>query len=81
MSKDAFSQWMRQRVVTPTCCWGQIRAATVHLVSPEEALVEATLGVDVKTLGTTVERTVLFYLRRKEGEWRVALQDFMLKPG
>jgi hypothetical protein len=81
MSKEAFVRWMQQRVVTPTCCWRQIRAATVHLLSPEEALVEATLGVDVKTLGTTVERTALIHLRREEGEWRVALEDFMLKPG
>jgi hypothetical protein len=81
VSKDAFMQWMWHQVVTPTCCWGQIRAVTVHLLSPEEALVEATLGVDVKTLGTTVERTVLFHLRREEGEWRVALEDFMRTPG
>ena len=81
VSKEAFIRWMRQRVVTPTCCWGQIRAATVHLLSPDEALVEATLGVDLKTLGTTVERTALFHLQREEGEWRVALEDFMLKPG
>jgi hypothetical protein len=81
VSKEAFIRWMRQRTITPTCCWGQIRAATVHLRRPEDALVEATLGVDVKTLGTTVERTVLFHLRREEGEWRVALEDFMFKPG
>jgi hypothetical protein len=80
VSREAFIRWMRQRVITPTCCWGQIRAAMVHLLSPEDALVEATLGVDVKTLGTTVERTTLFHLRREEGEWRVALEDFMLKP-
>lgn len=80
VSREAFIRWMRQRAITPTCCWGQIRAATVHLLSPEDALVEATLGVDVKTLGTTVERTMLFHLRLEEGEWRVALEDFMLKP-
>jgi hypothetical protein len=44
VSKEAFIRWMRQRAITPTCCWGQIRAATVHLLSPEDALVEATLG-------------------------------------
>jgi hypothetical protein len=81
VSKEAFIRWMRQRTITPTCCWGQIRAATVHLRHPEDALVEATLGVDVKTLGATVERTVLFHLRWEEGEWRVALEDFMFKPG
>lgn len=81
VSKEAFIRWMRQRTITPTCCWGQIRAATVHLRRPEDALVEATLGVDVKTLGATVERTVLFHLRWEEGEWRVALEDFMFKPG
>jgi hypothetical protein len=53
---------------------------TVHLLSREDALVEATLGLDKKTLGATVERTQLFRLRREEGEWRVALEDFMFKP-
>jgi hypothetical protein len=80
VSKDAFIRWMWQRGVTPTCCWGQIREVTVHLLSREDALVEATLGIDKKTLGTTVERTLLFHLRREEGEWRVALEDFMFKP-
>jgi len=28
-----------------------------------------------------VEQTALFDLRREQGEWRVALADFMLKPG
>jgi hypothetical protein len=81
VSKEAFIRWMRQRTIAPTCCWGQIRVATVHLRRPEDALVEATLGVDVKTLGATAERTVLFHLRWEEGEWRVALEDFMFKPG
>jgi hypothetical protein len=80
VSKEAFIRSMQQRAVAPTCCWGQLRAVTVHLLSREDALVEATLGIDKKTLGTTVERTLLFHLRLEEGEWRVALEDFMFKP-
>jgi hypothetical protein len=80
VSKEAFIRWMRQRAIAPTCCWGQIRAVMVHLLSRKDTLVEATLGIDKKTLGTTVEQTLLFYLRREEGEWRVALEDLMFKP-
>ncbi len=80
MSREAFARWMRHRVVKPTCCWGQIRGVRVHLAAAEEALVEAHLGCDVKTLGTTVERSLLVYLRREEGEWRLVLEDLLTKP-
>jgi hypothetical protein len=78
--REAFIRGMRHRVVTPTCCWGQLRDVRVHLQTEEEALVEAHIGVDVKTLGTTVVRHVLVYLRREEGRWRVTLEDFLTKP-
>jgi hypothetical protein len=80
VSREAFVRHMRHRVVKPTCCWGQLRTVQVHLQTAEEALVEAQLGVDVKTLGTTVMRRMLVYLRREEGVWRVALEDFLTKP-
>jgi hypothetical protein len=78
--QEAFVRGMRHRVVTPTCCWGQLRAVRVHVKAADEALVEAQVGVNVKTLGTTVVRRMLVYLRREEGEWRVALEDFLTKP-
>jgi hypothetical protein len=80
VSREAFVRGMRHRVVKPTCCWGRLRGVRVHLLATDEALVEAQVGVDVKTLGTTVVRSMLVYLRREEGVWRVALEDFLTKP-
>jgi hypothetical protein len=71
---------MRHRVVKPTCCWDQIHSVRVHLQATEEAFVEAQVGVDVKTLGTTVRRSMIVFLRREEGVWRVTLEDFLTKP-
>jgi hypothetical protein len=71
---------MRHRMVKPTGCWGQLHTVQVHLQTAEEALVEAQIGVDVKTLGTTVVRSMLVSLRREEGVWRVTLEDFLTKP-
>jgi hypothetical protein len=78
--REVFVRGMRHRVVTPTCCWGQLRDVRVHPRTEGEALVEAQVGVDVKTLGTTVMRSMIVYLRREEGVWRVALEDFLTKP-
>jgi hypothetical protein len=54
VSREVFVRGMRHRVLKPTCCWDQIHAVRVHLQATDEALVEAQVGVDVKTLGTTV---------------------------
>lgn len=80
LSREVFVRGMRHRVVKPTCCWGQLRAVRVHLQGAEEAIVEAQIGVDVKTLGNTVVRSLVVYLRREQGVWRVALEDFLTKP-
>jgi hypothetical protein len=80
LSREVFIRGMRHRVVKPTCCWDQLRSVRVHLKAVEEAVVEAEIGVDLKTLGTTVVRSLLVYLRREEGVWRVALEDFLTKP-
>jgi hypothetical protein len=80
VSREAFVQGMRHRVVKPTCCWDQIYAVWVHLHATDEALVEAKVGIDMKTLGTTVVRCMIVYLRREEGVWRVTLEDFLTKP-
>lgn len=80
LSRETFASMMRHRVVKPTCCWGQLHAVRVHRQTAEEAMVEAQIGIDVKTLGTTVVRSLLVYLRREEGVWRVALEDFLTKP-
>jgi hypothetical protein len=80
VSREAFVRGMRHRVVKPTCCWDQIHAVRVHLHATDEAFVEAQVGVDVKTLGTTVRRRMIVYLRQEEGVWRVTLEDFLTKP-
>jgi hypothetical protein len=80
VSREAFVRGMRHRVIQPTCCWGQLRAVRVHRLARDEAAVEAQVGVDVKTLGTTVVRSMLVSLRREEGVWRVTLEDFLTKP-
>jgi hypothetical protein len=80
ISREVFVRGMRHRVVKPTCCWDQIHSVRVHLQATEEAFVEAQVGVDVKTLGTTVRRSMIVFLRREEGVWRVTLEDFLTKP-
>jgi hypothetical protein len=71
---------MRHRVVKTTCCWGQLRAVGIHPHATDEALVEAQVGVDLKTLGATVVRSMLVALRREEGVWRLRLEDFLTRP-
>jgi len=78
--REAFVHVMRLRVVKPTCCGDQLRTVRVNFKTAEEAIVEAQVGLDVRTLGTTVVRSMLVYLRREEGGWRVALEDFLTKP-
>jgi hypothetical protein len=80
ISREAFVWGMRHRVVKPTCCWGRFRVVRVHLHATDEALVEAQVGIDVKTLGTTVVRSMIVSLRREQGVWRVTLEDFLTKP-
>jgi hypothetical protein len=80
VSREAFVRGMRHRVIKPACCWGRLHAVRVHPQAPDEALVEALVGVDVKTLGTTVVRSMIVYLRQEEGVWRVTLEDFLTKP-
>jgi hypothetical protein len=80
VSREVFVRGMRHRVLKPTCCWGQLRGVRVHPLATDEALVEAQVGVDVKTLGTTVVRSMLVALRREEGVWRVKLEDFLTRP-
>jgi len=78
--KEAFILRMRDRAVKPACCWRQVQEVTVHLRSSEEALVEAKMGFDSRTRGTSFDQTLTFYLRWEEGRWRVALEDFLFKP-
>jgi hypothetical protein len=80
ISREVFVRGMRHRVVKPTCCWDQIHTVRVHLQATDEAFVEAQVGVDVKTLGTTVRRGMIVYLRQEEGVWRITLEDFLTKP-
>jgi hypothetical protein len=80
VSREAFIQGMRHRVIKPTCCWGRLHAVRVHPHATDEALVEAEVSVDLKTLGTTVVRSMLVYLRQEEGVWRIRLEDFLTRP-
>ena len=80
ISREVFVRGMRHRVLKPTCCWDQIHGVRVHLQATDEALVEAQVGIDVKTLGTTVRRSMIVYLRQEEGIWRITLEDFLTKP-
>jgi len=80
ISREVFVRGMRHRVVKPTCCWDQIYAVRVHPQATDEAFVEAQVGIEVKTLGTTVRRRMIVSLRREEGVWRVTLEDFLTKP-
>jgi hypothetical protein len=80
VSREVFVRGMRHRVVKPTCCWDQIHGVRVHFQATDEALVEAQVGIDVKTLGTTVRHRMIVYLRQEEGVWRVTLEDFLTKP-
>lgn len=80
VSREAFVRGMRHRVIKPTCCWGRLREVRVSFMAAEEAIVEAQVGIDVKTLGTTAVRSMLVYLRHEEGEWRMTLEDFLTKP-
>jgi hypothetical protein len=80
ISREVFVRGMRHRVVKPTCCWDQIHAVRVHPQATDEAFVEAQVGIEVKTLGTTVRRRMIVYLRQEEGVWRVTLEDFLTKP-
>jgi hypothetical protein len=80
VSRETFVRGMRHRIVKPTCCWDQIHSVRVDLQTIDEAFVEAQVGVDVKTLGTTVRRRMIVYLRKEEGAWRVTLEDFLTKP-
>jgi hypothetical protein len=80
ISREVFVRGMRHRVVKPTCCWDQIHAVWVHPQATDEAFVEAQVGIAVKTLGTTIVRSMLVSLRRDEGVWRVTLEDFLTRP-
>jgi hypothetical protein len=80
VSRETFVRGMRHRIVKPTCCWGRLRAVQAHLYATDEALVEAQVGFDVKTLGTTVMQGMSVYLRQEEGVWRLTLEDFLTKP-
>jgi hypothetical protein len=80
VSREVCVRGMRHRVIKPTCCWDRFHAVRVLPQATDEALVEAQVGVDVKTLGTTVVRSMLVSLRREEGVWRVTLEDFLTRP-
>jgi hypothetical protein len=80
VSREVFVRGMRHRVIKPTCCWGRLHAVRVHPQATDEALVEAQIGVDVKMLGTTDVRSMIAFLRREEGVWRVTLEDFLTMP-
>jgi len=60
----------------PTRWWDRLHAVHVRSHVTDEALVEAELRIDLKTLGTTVVRRLLVALRRRMGSggscWRTS---------
>lgn len=78
--KEEFIFKMRDRALRPACCWRQVQEVTVHLRSAGDALIEAKMGFDSRTRRNSFDQTLTFYLRWEEGEWRVALEDFLFKP-
>jgi hypothetical protein len=71
VSLEAFVRGTRHRVLKPTCCWGRLHAVQVHPQAADGVLVEAQVGVGLKTLGTTVVRSMIVSLRREQGVRRV----------
>jgi hypothetical protein len=80
LSKEQFMFRMRDRVLKPACCFRQVRELAVTLRTPVDALVRAKMGFDSRMRGTTFDTTLNFSLLKEEGEWRVAIRDFLHLP-
>lgn len=80
VSKEEFVFRMRDRALRPACCFRQVQELTVKFQTPQDAFVEAKMGFDSRTRGTTFDTILTFYLRKEEGEWRVAVRDFLRLP-
>ncbi|MFN3477567.1 MAG: hypothetical protein ACK4Z6_08490 [Candidatus Methylomirabilales bacterium] len=80
ISKEEFVFRMRDRALRPACCFRQVQELTVKFQTPQDAFVEAKMGFDSRTRGTTLDTILTFYLRKEEGEWRVAVRDFLRLP-
>jgi hypothetical protein len=79
-SKEQFVFKMRDRALKPACCFRQVQELTVTLRTPEDAFVRGKMGFDSRSRGTTFDTTLSFSLRKEEGEWRVAIGDFLHLP-
>lgn len=80
VSKEEFVFRMRDRALRPACCFRQVQELTVKFQTPQDAFVKAKMGFDSRTRGTTFDTILTFYLRKEEGEWRVAVRDFLRLP-
>ncbi len=80
ISKEQFVFKMRDRALRPACCFRQVQDPMVTFQTPEAAFVNAKMGFDSRTRGTTFDTALTFYLRKEEGEWRVAVGDFLHLP-
>ena len=80
VSKEQFIFKMRDRALRPACCFRQVQELTVTVQATESAFVKAKMGFDSRTRGTTFDTTLIFALRKEEGEWRVATRDFLRLP-
>ena len=80
VSREQFVFRMRDRALTPACCFRQVQELTVTFQTLDAALVRAKMGFDSRTRGTTLDATLSFSLRREEGEWRVVASDFLGLP-
>ncbi len=80
VSKAEFIFKMRDRALRPACCFRQVQELTVKFPAPQDVFVEVKMGFDSRTRGTSFDTTLTFYLRKEEGEWRVAVRDFLRLP-
>ena len=80
VSKEEFVFRMRDRALRPACCFRQVQGLTVKVPDPTGRLRRGEDGFDSRTRGTTFDTTLTFYLRKEEGEWRVAVRDFLRLP-
>ncbi len=80
ISMEQFVFRMRDRALKPACCFRQVQELTVTFQTLEGASVRAKMGFDSRTRGTTFDTTLTFHLRKEEGEWRVAVGDFLHLP-
>ncbi|HTY20001.1 MAG TPA: hypothetical protein VMC44_00060 [Geobacteraceae bacterium] len=60
----------------PACCWEQLQKVTSVATGPDQAVINATVGMEVEGVGTRFV-TRDFVLKRIDGEWKLPMQDIL----